>query len=326
MSSFGKGHTINVFNKQQSFEITSGISKNKLKKQYNTNNGKNKKNGKINSNITDKEFESIMNRNKMSVSEKSDINNIKKYNIPELNHANISNHVKEILNKNLIGDELVYYLETNNNRPNGIELLEGILTEQLDKFADFTNIVNLNDLDIIWIQSDNYGRGLKYLFESNVRDQIVGLIMIQKFCSKLKFPKISFKNSSIFLIKILFQLFFTNDIFEEESYWNWQEYINDSNEFDDELKKILSIQTAEFFNILKTVFTDSDYVSDTVSDSMSDSVSNLKLESNPNHTNDNNLLKNKPKYNSNSNSESESELRDVPEEQDYNLDEMLEKI
>jgi len=317
MSKFGTNHILNVFNKQQSYEITTKISKNKLKKQqYN-----NKTNSKVKStitddefksNITDDEFKSIMNNDDSKKPDTKFNNSRKKYNVPNLNNTNINNQVREILNKNIKGDELLHTIELSHNYPNGIELLEGILIELLNKF----------DTDISWVHLNNYGIVLKKLFESNVDEQVIGLVMIHKYCSKCKFPKIIYKNSSIYLIKVLFQLFFTYDIFEEDSYWKWQEYINESDDFDNELKQTLAIQTAEFFNILKTVFTDVDYIQNSDPE-----LNDSDLSSNPNYTN-NNKQSNQdpdpdpdPEPEPNNNSDFE-----IPEEQDYNLDEMIDNI
>ena len=83
--------------------------------------------------------------------------------------------------KNIFGQELVDYIKLNHNCLTGLELLTGLLKQQLDTF-DIS--------DMTWFKQDKYGSGLKKLFESNTQDQIIGLLMFQNYCSKYKFPKI----------------------------------------------------------------------------------------------------------------------------------------
>ena len=253
MLNSSKGYKLKVFGKPEPIQITNKISKNKLRKQQIQ-----KKEQKNNdSGITDAEFESMMAENDYENENKNQYNKITtkntnnkkyKYEIPELD--DVTGFVKELLNKNITGQELVDYIESNYYALNGIELLKGLLKSQLD-ISDIS--------DISWFRQEKYGLGLKKLFESNIHDQVIGLLMFQNYCSLHQFPKIQYKNKPIYLLKALFQLFFTYNIFEEEAYWGWQEYIDDNNEINDELKKTLSIQTAEFFIILKTVFTEEDY-------------------------------------------------------------------
>lgn len=290
MSKFGNNRTFKSFGKPEQLVISDKISQNKLKKQHK----QFKKENNDNLGVSDADFELMMAENETNNQNK----NIKLlYNVPE--STNVTNFVKELINKKLIGEELENYIEINQNCLNGIELLNGLLNTQ-------------NDIsDLSWFRQENYGLGLKKLFDSNIHDQVIGLLMLQNHCSKHEFPKIQYKNSSIYLLKVLFQLFFTFDIFDEDAYWNWQEYINDNDKFNYDLKNILSVQTAEFFIILKTVFNEEDYEEDEKNDD----------ECKNNKQNNNNYQKQFVKEESSSEEESDDSIG-VPEEQDFNLDDI----
>lgn len=286
MSNFGKGFTLKVFGKQ-SIEITNKISKNKLKKQHKHE----KKQENIDLGITDIEFESIMADNEIDNKNISD--KIYFYKIPEI--SDVTNYVKELLNKKILGQELLNYIELNNNSLNGVELLNGLLNH------------NFEITDITWFDLNKYGLVLKKLFESKIDDQLIGLLMIQNYCSKYNFPKIEYRNKSIYLLKILFQLFFTYDIFDEETYWKLQDYNDNNDNIDNNTKKLLLIQTAEFFILLKTVFTDEDYENVNENDHVNTKVNtNLQIS----------------KFNEECDEDSHVEYDKVPEEQDFNLDDI----
>lgn len=260
---FGNGRTFKSFDKPQQLSIKTKVSQNQLRKQQ-----QKQKTGLIDEQddtISDAKFQSMMDENetdqyKLDQYKKTNtitkINQIPKYDVPQSQYNPTSNtnqqnpiinkYIKEIINKKIIGDDLVKYIELNSNNLNGIELLDGLL---------FTN----SHENITWFSVDNYGLGLKKLFESKIYEQVIGLLMIQKYCMDYKFCKIMYKNNQIYLMKILFQLFFTFDIFDEEAYWKWQDYINENEDIDKDLKQTISIQTTEFFIILKTVFIDEDY-------------------------------------------------------------------
>jgi hypothetical protein len=209
----------------------------------------------------------------------------------------ISEKVQKILDDGLIGEELNSYLENLNNKISGSELLNGIL-----KKYDDPNTIK-------WFNSTEYGLGLKYLLENNITDQVICLILIQNYCQKHGLIKIQYKNSQIYLIKLLFQLLFTNDIIDETAFLKWQENLDEIN-IDEKTKNLLIIQTTEFFMIFKTIFNED--------------------EENTNELEENNKLLNYQKNNiindkDSDNEESENEEDDpfiVPEEQDYNLDDL----
>ena len=315
MSTFGKGYTLKSFGAPQPIDITNRISKNKLRKEK-------KQSKKVENNdlgITDAEFESMMAENENENENENEIKNSLNtkanakisYKIPE--SIDVNTFVKELLNKkNIIGQELVNYIELNNNCLNGIELLNGLLKSQSD-MSDKS--------DMSWFGDEKYGLGLKKLFEFNIHDQIIGLLMLQNYCMILNFPKIQFKNNSIYLIKGLFQLFFTRDIFDEEAYWKWQEYIDDNSQFDNELKKKLSIQTAEFFIILKTVFIDEDYENENENKEDEQNQNNNAKQTNKNFKQELNKqsLSNEELDEESDNS---NNSQGVPEEQDFNLDDI----
>lgn len=310
--------------KYQPIEISNKISNNKLRKQQlHMNKQQNNKTG-----ITKIEFESIMSENKLN----NKLDNKQKkiiYNVPESDK--ITNFVNELLDKKIVGQELVNYIDlncdnsncnnsnSNNfncNNLNGVDFLNGLLNINQQKNT-LGSVVTLNTLDVSWIENNNLG--LKKLFEKNIHEQIIGLIMIQNYCEKNNFMKIQYKNKLVYLIRILFHLFFIFEIFEEEAYWGWQEYIENTNKIDESTKKILLIQTTDFFMILKTTFNDEDY---------ENNEKNLNNENNFNNKKKHDY-DNKNDYDDHDDIDDEiddenkfDKTFDVPEEQDYNLDDI----
>jgi hypothetical protein len=296
MSNFGKGYKLKVFGTPEPIQITNKVSKNQLKKQQK----QGKKQENINMGVSNKEFELMMAENdnenpNPNTNPNSNTNPNAKitYDVPELN--NIKENVKKLLEKNVLGQDLVKLIGSND--PNPIELLGGLLKSQLD---------SSNIYDLSWFGQEKYGLGLKKLFESNIHDQTIGLLMIQNYCSIHLFPKIQYKNKLVYLLKVLFQLFFTYDIFEEEAYWKWQEYVDNNNKFNDELKKILLVQTSEFFIILKTVFTDEDYENEESNNKESNNKESDKKESDKKE----------------SDKKESDNSKDDLEEEDFNLDDL----
>lgn len=247
MSLFDKKYTLVSLNRPTQLEIINKVSNNKLKKK-----NKKNKNQEINSfDISENEFNSIMNQNEVenkNIINKSKVKNIKnKYKQYEEQSSIIN---IDIFDKNIIGQEFYENIILHNNFITGNLLLDSILKKQ----------ENIEDLT--WLKNENYGFALKKLFEADINQQLIGLLIIQNYCSTYNYPKILYKNNSIYLLRVLFQMFFTNDIFDEDVYWKWQEYLEDDEELDSELKNKLLIQTTEFFIILKSSFIDDENVNE----------------------------------------------------------------
>lgn len=303
MSDFTSGRKIRTVGKPQPIQISKKISNNQLKKQLKQ--AKKQENEDLG--LTNDEFESLMAENEFE-NKKLQKKKTFSYKIPEPN--NLTTFVLDLLDKKIIGQELVDFIEKNKNSLNGLELLNGLLSKHTD----------ISNLD--WLKSENYGLGLKELFNSNTHDQIIGVLMIQNYCSRNQFPKITYKNNSTYLIRILFQLLFVFDIFEEETYWKWQDYIQETNEFTNDIKNLLSIQTTEFFNILKTVFTEEDYKNE---DEKENEAGTGDGDGNENYDNPNINPNHIKPVNSNTQSSSDEESDNsngIPEEQDFNLDDL----
>jgi hypothetical protein len=175
-----------------------------------------------------------------------------------------------------------------------------LLKQILNKYNDPNNYN--------WIYSNQYGLLLQFLLRENPKEQLLCLLLIQNYSSLLGFPKINYKDKSIYFIKIIFQLLFTNDIIDESSYLEWQEILIEFTDLDDKVKNTITIQTAEFMNIFKKTFTDQDYEENNSENTKEENKQESKLEK----INSDNEQSNK----------SDDELYKiiVPVEQDYNMD------
>ena len=299
MSKFSSAKAFKNMGKSCSFPITTKISQKELKKQAKT---QITSNNNTSSSISDADFESIMKSDNLeSKSNKKQI-----YNLPD--PFEISVKVSNIINKGVVGEELCSYVRLSNMEFNGIELLNGLL----NKYSDPS--------EISWIHPQKYGLALKDLFEDNLTNQMNCLLIIQRYCETHGFIKIHYKNNSVYLIKVLFQLLFTYGIVDEDAYWKWQEYIDGSDNLDDETKKTLLIQTTDFFMILKTVF-DPDENNEENDDSDQDNKLNnyLKLNNKQDDGDENDNENGNGNENENENSD---DVFKVPEEQDFNLDDL----
>lgn len=197
----------------------------------------NKKDG-----LTEEEFDLLMlNDNK---------NNIKKikYILPKLDELNES--AIHAINKNLLGEEFVDWLKINSENLLGSDLLNVILS----KISDPNKIS--------WISMKEYGSSLKFLLENNIKDQLRSLLIVQHFCQKMEFPKILIKDSEHYLIKIIYQLLFMNEIIDESVYYEWNDNIDNIDGITDKIRNILLIQTTDFFIILKTIFIEEENIED----------------------------------------------------------------
>lgn len=263
-----------------------------------------KKNNKLSTglnNVSDKDFEELMNEtNENSISNKkteilfqSYLNKIKMIESPTT--FNIDNLGK--------GDELQQRVSSFNIT--GIELLKCIL----DKFTDSN--------EYTWIELQEYGLGLKKLFEDDLEEQLLCLIAIQDYSILKGLPKIIYKNKEVYYIKLIFQLLFTYDIVDESVYWKWQDLMYEFTDIDEDVKNKIFIQTTDFFNILKMTFVDEDYEND-------DDNENTNANINTNDDDFNNIEQkinqNKNEQDEKSETESEPDKYAVPEEQDYYMD------
>lgn len=240
MSKFSLTNTSNGFKnfKSQQIEIKTKISQRELKKMKNNKN-KNEieKNNSI-SQMTDLEFEKLMEENENCI----DNNFLNKIPCPN----NISEKSKNILETGLKGEELVSYLSELNDKPNGIEFLNELLYNKI------------NSNDVSWLLPNEYGSVLKYFFENDLDSQFLSLLMMQTYSKSLNYPKIEYKGSQKYLIRLLFQLGFTSEIIDETIYSKWEKYLSETNEIEESEKQTLLIQTTEFLMIFNTTFYEED--------------------------------------------------------------------
>jgi len=288
------------FNRNNSIPITAKISQKMLKKQRKQNLSENLDND--NNGVSDKEFEKMMEENN-NISFKDTLI----YYLP--NNNNISPEILNILNNQILGNNLITYIKTKNNSNN--KIIENTTIFGKDLLNGILNKYENEPLNYNWLNLNEFGHGLKYLLENDTTQQIICLLMIQNYCKKHNFIKISYKESQVYHIKLLFQKLFLNEIIDENSYWKWLEYLELMPNLDEETKKILIIQTNEFFMIFKSV-----------NDEEDETVNTDNNNINPN--NDNNLNNN---LNTNLNTDilEFSEDKDnfnIPEEQDFNMDDL----
>ena len=146
----------------------------------------------------------------------------------------------------LCGEELYEWTKT--NKINVLELVNKLIVSYSndgDGNGDNINMLNLLD----FLATDKYGLCLKKLL--NDKTQMITLMMFQQYCERLNYPKILYKNKNTYLIRVLFQVLFINEIIDEGVFNTWLDYISD-----DKDKQTLIIQTNDFFMILKTIFDD----------------------------------------------------------------------
>jgi len=220
MSKYNNSKGFKNMGKNNSIPITTKISQKDLKKQKKSN--KQNDNLNIDIGITDDDFEKMMEENEPETygTKLNSINNQKLYQIPE--SFNLDD-VKKIFESHLEGEELVeliaYGLKKNSpekdnfDKITGLDLLKGLI----DKFN--------NPEQIDWINPSRYGSSLKYLLDNNQSEQMVCLLMLANFAISKGLVKVPYKNSQIYHIRLLFQLFFTYEIIDESIFWEWQDYL-----------------------------------------------------------------------------------------------------
>ena len=324
MSKFYSSAGFKNFGKNDSIPITTKVSKNQLKKQQKASK-QNTNSQSVSLGITDEEFDKMMEENDLE----NDLeNNLENKNVVKTNDSRKSSNLyqvpenynsektNELISSGLEGNELVNHIKHLNNisegdsnkKITGLDLIKGLI-EKFNKPEYFD-----------WVIPNKYGLALKYLFESNRTDQIICLLMLENFAKTSGFIKVSYKNSQVYHIRLLFQLFFTYEIIDEDAFYEWQDYLEKNTQYDEKTINMLAVQTTEFFMILKTVFDDEEDKEDVDVDKDDNANSNKSPLSNPNKQQ--NLNNNTNNNGSESESDSENDMYKVPEEQDYNLDDL----
>lgn len=260
---------------------------------------KNKKqNNPISDIVSDNEFDKLMEEN----------NNVGLKKVFKLSDyfSGVKNSeiASRLVQEQIVGNDLLIRIESEN--VTGSQLLKEIL----NKFEPD---------NIEWINKNQYGSALKLLLEENSKEQLVCLFLIQNYSYTHGFPKINYKDKEVYYIKMIFHLLFTNDIIDESTYLEWLDILTDLVDIDNSVKNIICIQTAEFINIFKMTFTDQDYEND--QENYSD-VNKDKTQSQSNTSAKlNSKLSNKSdKVSDDESDNDESDKCNVPEEQDYNMD------
>lgn len=310
MSKFYSSAGFKGFNKNESIPVTTKVSQKELKKQKKTgkqnglNNTNPNANPDVNLGITDEEFEKMMEENEPTSYTNGQTNppqnlELNQYKIPE-NYDSEKAHI--IISSGLEGEELVQSIKSDPNPISGLDLIRGLV----EKFSEPEQIT--------WINPNKYGLALKYLFENNQQNQVLCLLVLENFAKSKGFVKVPYKNSQVYHIRLLFQLFLTWEIIDEEAFWEWQDYLEKNTHHDEKTSNTLVIQTAEFYLILKTVFEDDE------EKGQDDNQDKLEIN-NPNrpyglNNNQDNTNESEPEP------DSDNDKYIVPEEQDYNLDDL----
>lgn len=293
MSGFNRSSSYFKKNNSHQINITAKISQKELKK-----NKKAEKNNNSNNVVSDKDFEELMEENEEC--------KVKTQKVGQIKLSDYLNNIKdeEILNQ-LINDEKIFGFELADKAKelnlSGVQILKSLL-----------NKYN-NPEDYSWIDTNKYGEVLQIMLADNLQEQLICLLLIQNYSCALGLPKVSYKDKSVYYIKLIFQLLFTYDIIDESVYWKWQELLTNLSDIDEDTKNKICIQTTEFFNILKLTFTDADYEDEeeNKNDKKEDEKElNQKFE---------------PNLEAVTEQEQESESEDkyaVPEEQDWNMDDL----
>jgi hypothetical protein len=267
--------------------ITKLSKKDKNKKNANNNLGFNKSNR-----VSDDDFNELMKEN---VEEKKNEIRFSNY----LDKIKDSEIVEQLIQEQLIGKDLVCKLEL--EKIYGSQLLKAILKKY--------NVPS----DYNWILPENYGLALSSVLANNMNEQLMCLLLIQDYSRSFEFPKISYKDKQVYLIKTIFQLLFTYDIIEESTFWVWQDLLTDFVDIDEDTKNKICIQTTEFFNILKITFTDEDYEN-------GENIENIENIENKTNKQIANNHQNKLYEESDEEPDKKLDKYQVPEEQDYNID------
>ena len=293
-------------------------TKSPKKNNKNQKNNENQKNNDSYDNISDNDFNKLMEESDYNYDKsvfnnnKSNKNDIKLINY--LSKIEDSEIVNKLIEEQLIGCDLMSRIESDNIT--GSQLLKGILNKYNDP-----NIYN-------WIELNQYGSSLQLLLKNDLKEQLLCLLMIQNYSNSFGFPKITYKNKQVYFLKIIFQLLFTYDIIDESTFWNWQDILIDIVDIDENTKKLLCIQTTEFFNILKMTFTEDEDTYENEKDNENNEIKKntnyeLKLDNKLNNDINSDVKKTKDEEKDDKEKDDEdddSEKYKVPEEQDYFMD------
>lgn len=308
MSSFAPSSFKN-FKQSSGIPIISKISQ-KDKRKNNKQNKKQNEHSKLNM-MSDKDFENLMESNNYDDSKSltSSIS-LNDFSLPIFN-SDSEEKIDQIIQNNLFGSDLVTYFKSNPNiKISFLELGNYLLKKNLD-FNDIT-----------WLNPDKYGECLKFFSQknSNSQEQIKFLIMIQEYCSKYDYPKIPYKTTQVYLIRIIFTLLFTSEIIEESNFNSWLENLDQMKKLDEKTKNLLVVQTTEFFAIFKTVFADSedDESGEKEENKEDENISNKKITPNKSNSSQN-YSKNK---NAETDEDEDQDMNDEEKFQDYNLDDI----
>ncbi len=286
--------------KSQAINITQKVSQKELKKQ-------NKKNKQGSNLMTDNEFELLMEEDSKQNSKSLNYNTIK---ISQLDFSNVNLDALNLIKTGSVSSELVEKIKSEFSHINLRDFLNALLSVQ-------PLISEMSDIQ--WLKSQTYAPIIKYLIHNTDSSELECLLYIHDYCRINSYPKIIWKGKQTYLIRILFQTLLIEDIVDEQTFWNWQDYIEkNTNLYDGKTADMLAIQTSEFFLLLKTTFEKDDQDEEDEDESLG--FDNDPLMSKPNNKNymDDNENKNEKEHQY----ENSDDKNFIPEEQDYNMDDI----
>lgn len=289
--------------KSQAISITQKISQKELKKQ-------NKKNKQSSNLMTDNEFELLMEEDSKQNSKSSNHGIVK---IRQLDFSDLNQDVLNLIKTGLVSSELVEKIKLDFSHINLRDFLNALLSVQ-------PSISESSELsEIQWLNSQTYAPTIKYLTNNSNSSELECLLYIHDYCRINSYPKIIWKGKQTYFIRILFQTLLIEDIVDEQTFWNWQEYIEKNNNlYDEKTADMLAIQTSEFFLLLKTTFEKDDQDEEDEDESLGfDNDPIMSKPNNKNYMDDNEKEKEKEHQYENS-----DDKNFIPEEQDYNMDDI----
>ena len=142
---------------------------------------------------------------------------------------------EKVISSGLKREELADHIKTLEEKPTGAALLALVLAAQKEIVPTCA-----------WCKPDTYGPALQYLLsgEGKVRDQMLALYELQRYCHSMSFPKVTVKSGKRYLIEVIFQIFYERDVVEQSGFEAWAD--DEEEEGKVKGKKEALFQTTQF--------------------------------------------------------------------------------
>ena len=312
----------NIGKKAQPIPITNKISQKDLKKQKKQASPNANPNRNLPNQMSDKEFERMMAEDDYDENvSKSKQTNIDTYKIPDV--SNTPEQIKQLIQSKIVGKELLSEVKSSFKTNNSIGKTNNSI--DLVNFLNYLLCEKTDYSDLSWLEENSYGPTLQYLSsKSNTYEQVICLGIIQTYCERMSFPKIMWKNTESYLMRVLFQTMFVNSIIEEKAYYLWEDNINEF--IQDKETKLIQIvmQVSSFFLLLKNYEEEKEEDGEDGEDGEDKKLDNGENEEDDIMIKINNKLSDDDN-NDEENDENDESDEDIPIEQDHNM-ECIEKF